>query len=132
MGDIHNHGCAELLHLGNISEIHDHIAVAEHISTIREHHTVIAAIHTFLHGVFHGIWAGKLTLLDIYPFPGARCCRQQLGLTEQKRWNLQYINILRRHRRFMRFMNIGHRRNPKMRTYFGQNLQGLFISDTRK
>ena len=130
--DIHHHRCTKLLHFGNVPEINHHIAVTKHISTIREHHTIVSAINAFLHGMIHRIWTSKLTLFDIHPFPSLRSRRQQFGLAEQKRRNLQHVHVLRSHCRFMRFVNVCHGGNPKMSPHFGQNLQGLFIANARK
>ena len=129
MGNVHDNGIAELLHLRNTPIIDNQVRISECSASFRNHDVVISGIGYFLYGKLHGSRREELSFFDIDNFPCLGSSYQQVRLPAEESRDLQDIHILGSHCSFSCFVNIGYSRNTERVAYPAEYFQCFLIAN---
>ena len=110
-------------HNAKAEHIHHQVVVAVAAAALAEQQALVAALAEFLHHVGHLRGRQKLRFLDVDHRAGLRHGPHQIGLTGQKRRQLNNVTDLGRRRRLLGGVHVGHHRHAEAlfeRAQYGQ------------
>ena len=125
VGAVHNHCGDNLLHLGDVAEIHHQIVVAEATAPFGEPSLSRAAIEGFLHRIAHVAAREELGFLDVDRLSRLGRCEQQVGLAAEEGRNLDNIAYLPHRLCLPTLMNVGGDTQSILVLHVAQHLQSL-------
>src|SRR6185503_19835677 len=96
MRDIEYDGAVEALHDRKAAEVHNEIVVAERRAPLGEQEALVSRLSHFLDDVFHFPGREELALLHVNDLSGLGGGKDEIGLTAEKRRDLQNVESFAR------------------------------------
>ena len=88
---VHDDCGHNLFHVGNVAEVNYQVVVAETVASLCEPYFLGTALQSFLYRIFHISATEELCFLYIYRLTCMGSSHQEIGLSAQKGWYLQYV-----------------------------------------
>ena len=104
------------------------VLVSESGAALSDGHIRVSGLDDFHHSMAHGLRREELPFLDVDSAACTGCCHQQVGLTAQKRRNLQYVNLFRSHDSLLGGVYIRYHRHIERVTHLAQYRECLFVA----
>src|SRR5947209_11503132 len=127
MGGIKNYR-RKLAHDGKRTHVHHKIVVAKAGAALGDEYAIVSRGAAFLDDVLHVPGRDELSLFYVYGALGHACCYNKVGLTAQKRWDLQHIRNLSHSGDVLCFVHIGQHWYVNFVFYFFQDAKAFVES----
>ena len=130
MGCVETDGSAEVAHVTESNEIIHESVVAKECSAFGEHGCAAPALRKFHEYVLHFRRRHELSLLHIHRSTGGGSSDQQIGLTAEKRGDLQEVHDTRGSRSVRGIVNVGRDRHAEFFAYALEFREALFDAES--
>jgi hypothetical protein len=123
VGDVENHGIAEVFHDRQAGEIVDQAVVAEECAALGQQDLVVSCGFDFFDGIFHFGRRHELAFFHVDPPAGRATGEEQIGLAGQKCGDLKDIDDFRGGGGLRGFVNVREHGHAGFALYFFEDFQ---------